>query len=128
MIFVDTNIFLEVFARTGAKSDNCLEFLENETNLWTSVLVLSEIEWVLRSGYQLDRPQVIRYLKRVVTMNNLVIEDHRLVLEALDHYQKTTADWFDCLNVARLQSLGINQLASYDKHFDSFGDISRIRS
>ena len=50
--FVDTNIFIEVFARNGEKSDRSKKLFESNSDLTTSSLVFSEVEWVLRTGYE----------------------------------------------------------------------------
>ena len=58
MGFVDTNVFIEEVCRKGAKSDKCHELLCNKT-LWTTGLVLSEVEWVMRSIYEKEKELLV---------------------------------------------------------------------
>lgn len=123
--FVDTNVFLELFVRNGEKSDRCLELLENGEKLWTSAFVLSEIEWVLRSGYDLKREEIVPYLKRIFSLSGLKIENRRLLLLALDYYENSSVDWVDCINALLMKKKGLREIFSYDKHYDKFDWVTR---
>jgi len=124
--FVDTNIFLEVLARKGEKSDRCLLLLEKGTDLWTSSFVISEIEWVLRSGYELERELIVSYMKRILSLSGLRIENKKILLKALEFYEGSKVDWVDCVNAFMLKKNEIEGIYSYDKHFDRFDWLKRL--
>lgn len=124
--FVDTNVFLEVFARKGAKSDRCLVFLEGGAGLWTSQLVITEIEWVLRSGYELEKKEIVSYLRRIFTLSNLKIERKKILLRTLELYENSKVDWVDCINALLMKKKGIKDIYSYDRHFDNFDWVRRL--
>lgn len=124
--FVDTNIFLEVLARKSEKSDRCLQLLEKGTNLWTSSFVIAEIEWVLRSGYELKRVEIISYLRQIFALSSLKIENRKILLLALELYEGSNADWVDCVNALMVRKKGTKDVYSYDRHFDKFDWISRL--
>lgn len=123
--FVDTNIFLEVLVRKGERSDRCLTMLESEKNLWTTSFVIAEIEWVLRSGYELKREEVSFYLKRIFSLPGLKIENRKILLSVLDIYENTNIDWVDCVNAFLLNKKGVKEVYSYDKHYDKFDWVER---
>lgn len=124
--FIDTNIFLEVLARKGEKSDRCLLLLERGAGLWTSSLVIAEIEWVLRSGYEMERQQIASCLKRIMTISGLKIENKKILLRALEFYEESNVDWSDCVNAFLSKKKGIKEVYSFDKHFDKFDWMSRL--
>lgn len=123
--FVDTNIFLEVFARKGEKSDQCLDLLEGGKKLWTSSFVVAEIEWVLRSGYELAREKIVFYLKKIFLLSNLKIENRKILLQALELYGNGNIDWVDCVNALLMKKKELKEIYSYDKHYDKFDWIVR---
>jgi predicted nucleic acid-binding protein len=124
--FVDANIFLEVFARSGEKSDRCLALLNSSRSLWTSWLVIAEVEWVLQSGYDLPKGNVVICLKRILILPNLFVEKKEQLLDAVLLYEKGTADWIDCVNAVACRGIECKQIYSYDKHFDRFEWIKRV--
>ena len=123
--FVDTNIFLEVFVRDGAKAIKCLKFLENEKNLWTSVLVLSEVEWVMRDAYGANREVICERLDETLSMRNIKVEQKKTLQKAVLLYGSSKADWVDCVNYLKAKKKGIRVAISYDKHFNRFEGIER---
>lgn len=123
--FVDTNIFLEVFARKGEKSNRCLDLLEGGKKIWTSSFVIAEIEWVLRSGYGLTRGEITSYLKRIFSLSNLKVENRKILLQVLELYENSNIDWVDCINAFSLNKKGVKEVYSYDKHYDKFDWVVR---
>ena len=124
--FVDTNIFIEVFSRIGDKSNRCKKLLqEKEGELTTSCLVLAEVEWVLRSGYEESKEKVIRCLKKILT-SSIEIDDKGVLLNAFNLYQKTNLDWTDCINACFIKKGNYKGIYSYDKDFDKVNFIKRI--
>jgi len=123
--FVDTNIFVEVFARKGNKSDKCKQLLQSEKNLATSSLVISEIEWVLRYAYKQDKNEIVRYLKKILS-TEMEIDNKKLLINALNFYENSNVDWTDCLNMFLVKKAKINQVYSYDKGLNKFDWIKRL--
>lgn len=123
--FVDTNIFIEIFTRIGKKSDLCKTLLETGHNLVTSSLVISEVEWVLRSFYELPKKDVVRCLEKIL-MIDVDIDNKNIVLQTLQYYKKYSVDWTDCLNMFLAKELNVTEVYSYDKGLKKFDWIKRI--
>jgi len=123
--FVDTNIFIEVFARKGIKSDRSKNLLKGTKGLLTTSLVLSEIESVLRSAYLLERKEISKYLRTVLT-SDILIENKKTLVNVLDFYKNNSVDWSDCLNMFQIKDKDINKVYSYDVGLNKFSWVKRL--
>lgn len=123
--FVDTNVFIEVFARQGIKSDKSKKLLKESKSLMTSSLVVSEIEWVLRSAYLLKREDISRYIKNIIS-SKILIKDRKVLIEVLEYYSSNSVDWSDCFNMFILKEQGVSEVYSYDKGLAKFGWVKRL--
>lgn len=124
--FVDTNIFIEVLARKGEKSDRALALLESNENLWTTEMVIAEIEWVLRDFFELTSKQTADHLKRVLNLPNLTIPHKKELMEATSLYETINVDWTDCFNAILMKEEGIKEIYSFDKDFNKLKFIKRL--
>ena len=77
--FIDSNIFIEVYARSGDKAEKAKSLLTKNQSLFTTNLVISEVEWVLRAAYKLDRRKISRYLKKIL-VSDIKIDDKKLLI------------------------------------------------
>lgn len=123
--FVDTNIFVEIFARSGDKSSRAKKLISQNKDLFTTSLVISEVEWVLRTAYQLDCQGISRYLKKILVAD-VRIDDKKLLISVLNFYETNNVDWTDCLNMFLIKKAKINQVYSYDRGLNKFDWIKRI--
>lgn len=123
--FVDTNIFVEVFARKGEKSDRSKKLLECNKTLITSGLVFSEVEWVLRAGYEVEKELVVRCLKKILALD-IKIDSKIVLMNALSFYEENNVDWTDCVNMFSLKDEKESRVYSYDKGLNKFTWIKRF--
>lgn len=123
--FVDTNIFIEIFARSGSKSDNSIKFLKKSKNLTTTDFVVSEVEWVLRTAYKSNRQEISKYLKQILT-SEIEIQNKKFLINVLNFYEVNNVDWTDCLNMFLLKDRDISKVYSYDKGLNKFDWVIRL--
>ena len=123
--FIDTNIFIEVFARKGIKSNNSKKLLERNVGLTTSSLVFSEVEWVLRAGYEAKKELVVRCLKKILTLG-IKIDNKKTLIDALSHYETNNVDWTDCVNMFLIKEDKVSKVYSYDKGLNKYNWIKRL--
>lgn len=64
------------------------------------VTVLLEFDWVIRGFYALPCAHIGRVLRALAGVNHLVLEDRKMALNALDHYDQGL-DFADALHLAR---------------------------
>jgi len=124
-IFVDTNIFVEMFVRTGNKTDRCSKLLSTENNLCTSSLVISEVEWVMRAGYGVEKRDIVRAMKKILT-SDILIEDKKLLVDGLNYYELNNLDWTDCLNMFLMKEQKVTEVYSYDRGLNKFDWVKRL--
>jgi predicted nucleic-acid-binding protein len=79
-----------------------------------SLLVLLEIEWVLRSRYNLSKAEIQAAFSALLETPNLVFEDEPSVEQALYSWKGAAADFEDCLIEARNRRLGCYATATFD--------------
>lgn len=123
--FVDTNIFLRYLTADPERYNACLALFQqaerNHVHLITSEAVIVEIVYVLSSPkhYQLSRQQIRVALSRLLLLPGLKIVNRHTHLRALALYvQHVDLDFEDCLSVAHMEQLAVQQIYSYDKGFD----------
>lgn len=122
LIFVDTNIFIESFVRKGTKSDKSNNLLKKEVGLYTNSLVISEIEWVMRAGYKIEKQDIVRSISKIL-VSDIGIDNKKLLINVLNYYESNNVDWTDCLNMFLLKDKGISTVYSYDNGLNKFNWI-----
>ena len=123
--FIDTNIFVEIFVRKGPKSDKSFDLLDRDDNLCTTSLVVSEMEWVMRAGYGIEKQNIIKAIKKILT-SNIEIDNKKLLLDVLHYFELKNVDWTDCLNMFLMKKEGITDVYSYDRGLNKFDWIKRL--
>ena len=123
--FLDTNIFIEVFARNGDKSEKCKKLLKQESILCSSSLVISELEWVLRYAYRMDRRAISIYIKQVL-LSDIEVDNKKVLINTLNLYESHNVDWTDCLNMFLIKDQKISEVYSYEKGLKVYGWITRL--
>ena len=131
MRFIDTNIFIRFLTDDiSEKADACEELfkkaIEKHESLFTTDLVVAEIVWVLESYYELPKEEIQDKLEKILNTPNLICPRKELILNALTMYSKKNIDYIDAVNALILKERGIEELYSYDKHFDRIEGLTRL--
>ncbi len=133
MQFIDANVFIRFLTRddpTRADRVNALleQAQDGKITLYTSESVIGELVFVLSSPrlYGLSREAVRDLIAPLLKLKGLRLPDRETVLKALDLYTSTTIDFVDALAVAQMEALGIEEIYSYDRHFDAISAVTRI--
>lgn len=131
MRFVDSNIFLRFLVDDDKlKADACQRLfqkaLEGVETLFTTDMVIAEIVWVLESYYELDKFDVRNKVEKILNTPNLDCPQKEIIINALAVYEERNIDFIDAYNAYFLKSLGVNELYSYDRHFDRIKGIKRL--
>ena len=131
MRFLDTNIFIRFLTDdVPAKADACEKIfkkaVEKEETLFTTDLVIAEIVWVLESFYELPKKEVQDKVEKILNTPNLICPHKDLILSALVLYSEKNIDYIDACNALTLKEKGIEELYSYDKHYDRIDWLTRL--
>ena len=111
----DTNILLRLIERDDAKQAAAAEAAIAEGPLWVSPLVLLEMVWVLETGYQRSKREIMKVLEVLITNGDLVLEAPNVVSAALALWAKGTAGFADYLILEYAAAAGHAPLLTFDK-------------
>ena len=132
MKFLDTNIILRYL--TGDIPSEALkchhlfkDASEGKEILFTNILVIAEVIWVLSSEYKFARVKVIEGIQKIINTPHIHIDDGKIILSALDIFEAHNIDFIDAYNAAVMRHKDINSIYSYDKHFDRIKEIKRLK-
>lgn len=129
--FVDTNIFTRFFLKDdltlSPKAEKIIIDCENGkyTLVLDSVLFL-EISWLLNSFYKQKKDSVLLILKKIINFSNFEVLEKELVEKMISLYENSNVDLIDCYFAAQMQGKRIDQIFSFDHHFDKLPGIKRL--
>lgn len=125
--FVDTNIFLRVYARDDeAKATDCEIVLAavqtGQLKAVISDLVLAEFVWTSLSYYKVKKVHVSKMVKAILGIHHLTVAGDADMPAALGLYDQYSVKFIDAV-IASYRSIQQQNLAilSYDQDFDRIG-------
>ncbi len=83
--------------------------------LFVPVTVVLELEWVLRSGFEFAKADVLLTLSSLFSASELSFESERALEVALQLFRESSADFADCLHVALTTQANEQPLWTFDK-------------
>jgi predicted nucleic-acid-binding protein len=120
MIALDTNIILRLIVRDDeTQTEDVRAFLHRNDNQqnppFVSDLVLVETVWVLRSRYRFSREAVGESLRDLFLNTLLEFEGDEYILEVLQIYLDTQADFADIMIAKGAQRAGCRNTVTFDR-------------
>jgi predicted nucleic-acid-binding protein len=119
MLGVDTNVIVRYLTRDDQPQfEKVRRLIEREIAqgepVLVSLLVLLETEWVLRSRYEMAKPDIVSAFSALLDTAELIFEDEPSVESAIYSWKDSVADFADCLIEARNRKLGCRATATFD--------------
>jgi predicted nucleic-acid-binding protein len=119
MLGLDTNVLVRYLVQDDRRQyEKARRLILREAGkgepVLVSLLVLLEIEWVLRSRYGLSKAELLAAFSALLDAADLAIEDETSVENALYFWKDSAADFADCLIEARNRRLGCRATATFD--------------
>lgn len=119
MLGVDTNVLVRYLVRDDqSQYEKARRSFNREVSagepVMVSLLVMLETEWVLRSRYELAKPDIIAAFSALLEASELAFEDEPCVEHAIYSWKDSMADFADCLINARNRRLGCRATATFD--------------
>lgn len=120
MAALDTNVLVRFLVQDDAVQGEAAARLirggvRAGSPLFVPVTVLLELEWVLRSAFGFDKAAVLHPLFRLLGSFELDFESEGAIEGALAQYERSTADFADCLHAALAQQANQQPLWTFDK-------------
>lgn len=114
MIAVDTNVLVRIVTNDDpAQAARAVRLLRSE-EIYVPKTVAMEMEWVLRYAYSLGRASILRSIRGILGLPNVVSEDTRSVVRALEWYE-LGLDFSDALHLS--SSRDAESFVTYDEKF-----------
>jgi predicted nucleic-acid-binding protein len=114
---VDSNILIRFLTRDDeeqyAVANRLLE-QASDRSLFLSLIVLVEINWVLRRAYKRPRLDVLRALDDLVDARQFACEERTRVIRAIALAKATGADFSDALIALGNEAQGCTRTATFD--------------
>jgi len=115
MIAVDTNILVRYLTNDDLNQARlALEILSKQEEIFVAKTVLLEMEWVLRSAYELKRSEIEKSILQILGLPNIVPESPEQIALALQYYQQDM-DFADALHLAANSK--VKRFYTFDKIF-----------
>ena len=83
--------------------------------LFVPSTVVLELEWVLRSRYQLDKAVVLQAFTALLETQELKFQAEEALERALHAYRLSSADFADCLHAGLCAAAGWAPLLTFDE-------------
>jgi predicted nucleic-acid-binding protein len=100
MIGLDTNIVLRLVDDAAVdQRELVLEYLEefNHEIFFVNHVTLVEFVWVMKNTFKFDKIKILKSLNLLIRIENIQLENNDQVYKALSIYEKSKADFADCL-------------------------------
>jgi predicted nucleic acid-binding protein len=114
MLAIDTNIVVRYLTGDHPEQSSRARALIDGEPVFTSVTVMLEAEWVLRSTYGYAAAQIARALRSFAGLPTVTVEDGAMLATALDLVEQGM-DFADALHLTR--SAHCDGFASFDRKF-----------
>ena len=119
MLGLDTNVLVRYLVQDDRRQyEKARRLIQREAGngepVLISLLVLLEVEWVLRSRYGLSKADILAAFSALLDAADLTFEDETSVEYALYTWKDSAADFADCLIEARNRRLGCRATATFD--------------
>jgi len=129
MIFLDTNYLISYYIDTENQHKRALKIdktIKNKEKI-ISILVIAETINLLSNKLKLDK-ETIKEVYYELNNNYTVLEDHHFYKETIDNIvnNKKRMPFFDYSYITLMQQLGIEEIATFDKHFNNIDGIKII--
>lgn len=114
MIAIDTNLIVRyVVGDHPEQTARSREVIDGQ-NVFASVTVVMEVEWVLRSIYHFRREEIVDTFLTFAGMPSVTIEDSDIVAEALGLFAQGL-DFADALHLLKAQHC--EKFVTFDRKF-----------
>jgi predicted nucleic-acid-binding protein len=119
MLGIDTNVLVRFLVRDNeAQFEKAQRLIRRDTanddDIFISLVVLAETEWVLRTRYRLNKENILGAVSGLLDAAEVEFEDEAAVEEAVAVWEDTAADFADCLIGAHNRRSGCRSTATFD--------------
>ncbi len=120
MIALDTNVLVRLVTRDDEKQAQRAKAVfdthaDEDGGLFVADIVLVELCWTLARSYELTRADIARTVRALLDNVSIALESPAAVKCALAYFEAGSADFPDCLIVAKAGQAGCSHTLSFDR-------------
>ena len=120
MIGIDTNVLLRFLAGDDARQSPTAGALVRAAGgkgaaVFVNDIVMAETVWALRASFDTAKPELLAALKALLDSTVFTFESRDVMQHAVDAYAQSSADFADCLIVARNVEAGCATTHTFDR-------------
>lgn len=118
MTGLDTNVLVRYLVRDDpAQAEAASRFIKSvDEKLLINLIVLCEVVWVLRAAYGYSKDVIAGVVEKILSTEQLVIEDAEVAWKALAEYKTSrSADFSDCVIGQKNRSLSCELTVTFDR-------------
>ena len=131
MIALDTNVLVRLVTRDDEAQAQRAKVVfdahaEEDGGLFVADIVLVELCWTLAKSYELKRTDIARTVQALLDNASIALESPAAVKRALASFEAGSADFPDCLIVAKAAQAGCSQTLSFDRRMASLSGVQLL--
>jgi len=128
--YVDTNVILRFLTGDppdlAAQARRLFDFVEQgELTLIIDEIVVAETVWVLQSFYGYPNHKIAQVVRELLSHDGLQADDKTGLLTALSFFADKNVDFADALVAVHMVQRSVQDIFSFDRHFDRLPGIIR---
>lgn len=117
---LDTNILVRYLIADDKKQFESAKAFINDASLtgplFVPLSVSVELEWVLRSLYELDKAMILTVFNRLLESREIEFQEESSIEITLSLYADNNADFADCLHIASAHTCNRAPLITFDRN------------
>ena len=129
MIFLDANFLVSFYIEDEKYHKRALEIIGNFKNQKKiiSKLIIGETVNILLTKLKVDK-KIIKEVYENLNNNYTLVDDSYIFDKTIDKIMtsKKRFPFFDYVYITLMEDLGINKIATFDKHFNNIEAVVRI--
>lgn len=131
MIALDTNVLVRLLTRDDeAQAQRAKAVFDKHADedggLFVADIVLVELCWTLAKSYGLGRASIARTVRALLDNFSITLETRTAVRDALASFEGGSADFPDCLIVAKAKAAGCKRTLSFDQRMGSLPGVELL--
>ena len=119
MIGLDTNVLVRYIAQDDPEQSAIATAFINQLSRaapgFVTIVSIIEVVWVMQSCYMATKPQITAILEKLISSQELVIENAETVIKALELFSVSKADFTDCLIERSAHHAGCSHTVTFDQ-------------
>ncbi len=131
MIALDTNVLVRLVTRDdkpqAQRAKDVFDTHADENGgLFVADIVLVELCWTLAKSYGLARASIARTVRALLDNASITLESPTAARDALASFEASSADFPDCLIVAKARAVGCSRILSFDQRMGSLAGVELL--